>query len=282
MKSLNTINEVREYVKAAQLAGSKIGFVPTMGALHDGHLELIKASLQAGSITLASIFVNPTQFNKLQDLQEYPRNIDRDKKKLSDVGCHAVFIPSVDEIYPKNSNVNIQLGPITDELEGRYRPGHFNGVALIVSKLFNIVQPNIAFFGQKDIQQYHVIKKLRDELNFPIDLKMVSTKREANGLAMSSRNERLSESDKKEAGLIFHALKMAKTLLIENRNLQLVKSAVLELFKGSGRLHLEYFEVVRTTDFRPLDDIKSIEETVLCIAAEIGGVRLIDNLPLFS
>ncbi len=282
MKSLKTIQEVRAFTQSMRSKNAQIGFVPTMGALHNGHIELVKNSLRECDSTIVSIFVNPTQFNNQEDLDKYPKLIERDIELLDNAGCDAVFIPEVKEVYQQDSSLKIELGSITKDLEGRFRPGHFNGVALVVSKLFNIVQPDTAFFGQKDIQQFYVIKKLRDELNFPIELQMVSTIREESGLAMSSRNERLNAQDRLEASLIFKALSQAKNKLVENQEVVSVKDSVVELFKQSDRLSLEYFEVVDTHDFKPLEKVDSKDNVALCIAAEIGGVRLIDNLPLFS
>lgn len=282
MKTFQTIQEVRAFSESEQNKGKTVGFVPTMGALHKGHLDLIRASKEKCDITLASIFVNPTQFNKAEDLEKYPRDVHRDIKLLEDAGCNAVFTPSVNEVYKHGSDVKIELGNITNELEGKFRPGHFNGVALVVSKLFNIVKPNVAFFGQKDIQQFYVIKKLRDALNFPINLEMVPTKREANGLAMSSRNERLEIADRDHASLIYKSLQKAKKELQDGQDLAEVKERLAELFSNSNGLTLEYFEAVNSEDFKPLSRITKGENIVLCLAAEIDNVRLIDNIPLFS
>lgn len=282
MKTFETIQEVRHFSESEQLKGKTVGLVPTMGALHQGHLDLIRASKKKCDATLASIFVNPTQFNNEEDLNKYPRDVPHDIELLKEAGCNAVFIPSVNEIYKQGSDVKINLGSITNELEGKFRPGHFNGVALVVSKLFNITKPNTAFFGQKDIQQFFIIQKLRDSLNFPINLEMVPTKREPSGLAMSSRNERLTNSDRNQASLIYKALKKAKKELQDGLGLVEVKEGLAELFRNSSGLSLEYFEAVNSEDFRPISNIKKGENIVLCLAAEIDNVRLIDNIPLFS
>ncbi len=282
MKIFKTIQEVHSFSNTHRLNGKTIGLVPTMGALHQGHLDLVRASKSTCDISIATIFVNPAQFNNPKDLEKYPRNIHQDINLLEEVGCDALFSPTVDEIYQKESDISINLGSITRELEGKFRPGHFDGVALVVSKLFNIIQPNTAFFGQKDIQQYFVIKKLRNALNFPISLEMVLTKREPNGLAMSSRNERLNTDELEESALIYKALTISKQELNKGLELVKVKNNVEELFNNSDRLALEYFEAVDVNDFNPLDIIQNKEQTVLCIAAEIGNVRLIDNVPLFS
>ena len=281
MKVCHSIPEIRQQLGDIRNT-SIIGFVPTMGALHQGHVSLVRASKENANVTVASIFVNPTQFNKIEDLEKYPRTLERDLEQLNSAGCDFVFVPEAHEMYPGKPEIKIDLGPITGELEGKFRPGHFNGVGQVVSKLFNIIQPDIAFFGQKDLQQFYVIKKMIDELNFPVQLQMVSTQREPNGLAMSSRNMRLSEDDQEHASLLFRSLLEAKELLKTSNDVKQAKSMVRELFDNSNRLELEYFEVVQTTDFKPLNTVIEQDKTALCIAAEIGGVRLIDNLLLNS
>jgi len=199
MEVIKTIMALRSKLAKHRLKGNKIGLVPTMGALHNGHLALVNASKNQCEITVVSIFVNPAQFNNAEDLEKYPNTIEKDTALLKAAGCNFLFLPSVKEIYPNTHDLSISFGALENNLEGRFRPGHFQGVGLVVSKLFNICQPDYAFFGQKDLQQFFVINKLIDQLSFPIDLKMVETSREENGLAMSSRNLRLSERDKSEA-----------------------------------------------------------------------------------
>lgn len=281
MKVCSTVKSLRKSLEPLRGKFS-IGFVPTMGALHAGHISLIEQAKSATDITVASIFVNPTQFNNREDLALYPRTLEADLRKLEEAGCDYVFTPSTDEMYPQSSEVTLKLGSIANELEGKFRPGHFDGVGLVVSKLFNIVQPQKAFFGQKDLQQYFVIQKLISEFNFPVHLFMVPTKREPGGLAMSSRNERLASSDRQEACLLYQALQKAQQLLLQEHSIEQAKKEVKELIASSGRLQLEYFEVVSTTDFKPLKKVENKQSTALCIAAEIGGVRLIDNLLLIS
>ncbi|MEC7754353.1 pantoate--beta-alanine ligase [Roseivirga sp. UBA1976] len=281
MKVCSTVKSLRKSLEPLRGKFS-IGFVPTMGALHAGHISLIEQAKSATDITVASIFVNPTQFNNREDLTLYPRTLEADLRKLEEAGCDYVFTPSTDEMYPQSSEVTLKLGSIANELEGKFRPGHFDGVGLVVSKLFNIVQPQKAFFGQKDLQQYFVIQKLISEFNFPVHLFMVPTKREPGGLAMSSRNERLASSDRQEACLLYQALQKAQQLLLQEHSIEQAKKEVKELIASSGRLQLEYFEVVSTADFKPLKKVENKQSTALCIAAEIGGVRLIDNLLLIS
>ena len=253
-----------------------------MGALHEGHLSLVKQAKALGDLAVTSIFVNPTQFNNPEDLEKYPRNLDKDLAMLEGAGCDAVFAPSASEMYPEPASLRIDFGSLETELEGRFRPGHFAGVGLVVSKLFNIVQPDQAYFGQKDLQQYYVIEKLVKQLSFPIHLHRVPIMREDHGLAMSSRNERLSTADRQEAGLLYQALQQARESLLNQNDVEAARDLVAELINSSARLELEYFEVIDIRDFKPLSEINKKAFTALCIAAEIGQVRLIDNLLLIS
>jgi len=282
MEICRTIIEVRNILQKTREAKKSIGLVPTMGALHQGHLKLIEASKKKCDFTVASIFVNPTQFNNPEDLTKYPKTIDEDIIKLTDTGCDALFLPSDEEIYPSPPSLKIKLDNIGEQLEGKFRTGHFDGVGLVVSKLFNIIQPDQAFFGQKDIQQFYIIKALVDQLNFPIQMNMVPTMREPNGLAMSSRNMRLSTEELLEATLIIKTLNKAQERLLSGIDTITVRAEVQKLFSASDRLALEYFEIVNTDDFKPTQQLKDKEKIALCIAAEIGQVRLIDNLMLIS
>jgi len=282
MEICRTIIEVRNILQKTREAKKSIGLVPTMGALHQGHLKLIEASKKKCDFTVASIFVNPTQFNNPEDLTKYPKTIDEDIIKLTDTGCDALFLPSDEEIYPSPPSLKIKLDNIGEQLEGKFRTGHFDGVGLVVSKLFNIIQPDQAFFGQKDIQQFYIIKALVDQLNFPIQMNMVPTMREPNGLAMSSRNMRLSTEELMEATLIIKTLNKAQERLLSGIDTITVRAEVQKLFSASDRLALEYFEIVNTDDFKPTQQLKDKEKIALCIAAEIGQVRLIDNLMLIS
>ncbi len=283
MRLFHTQTELQQYILSNRCAGKKIGLIPTMGALHQGHLSLVRMSVEAGDLPIASIFVNPTQFNKPEDLEKYPRNLQQDLELLESSGCQAAFAPSVEEMYPTTPSLTISFGSLETELEGRFREGHFKGVGLVVSKLFNIIQPDHAYFGQKDLQQYYIIKRLVEQLSFPIKLRMAPIMRESHGLAMSSRNERLADNDRQAASLLYQALQLAREELHKPAaSIASVKHRIDELFKTSDRLVLEYFEVISTDDFKPLDEIKNQATTALCIAAEIGQVRLIDNLLLIS
>lgn len=282
MNICKTILEARTALQSIRSEGKSIGFVPTMGALHQGHLTLVESSKQRCDFTVASIFVNPAQFNNPEDLENYPSTLKEDKEKLIASGCDMLFLPSGQEIYPAKPQLKISLDGIANRLEGKFRPGHFDGVALVVSKLFNIIQPSDAFFGQKDLQQFFIVKSLIDQLNYPIKIKRVSTARESHGLAMSSRNMRLSEIERSDAALLYQALRQGREKLLQGTNAETVKAEIEELFNASERLALEYFEIINTDDFKATDATKEKEKVALCIAANIGQVRLIDNLMLIS
>lgn len=281
MEIIHSIKVLKDYLSSLDRGITK-GLVPTMGALHLGHLELVKSAKKISDITIATIFVNPAQFNNPEDLEKYPIQTDKDLEMLSASACDVVFIPDRNELYPTKPSIRIDFGTLETSLEGEFRPGHFAGVGLIISKLYNLVQPDHAFFGQKDIQQYHVIQKLTQELNFPVQVHMVPTVRESSGLAMSSRNLRLSSNEQKEAALIYKCLKSAQKDLVANKNIDQVKNELKEQFEKSNQLELEYFEIVDTNNFLPLSTIQYPQTTALCIAAIINNVRLIDNLPLID
>ncbi|MCX8489517.1 MAG: pantoate--beta-alanine ligase [Cyclobacteriaceae bacterium] len=255
-----------------------IGFVPTMGALHEGHLELIKASRSQNNLTVCSIYVNPTQFNNAQDLEKYPRTLDADKEKLEKAGCDVIFAPDNEQMYKGQNDFRFDVGEIGSVLEGEFRLGHFSGVAQVVCKLFNIVQPNRAYFGQKDFQQYKVIEKLVDELHFDIQLTSVPIFRERSGLAMSSRNQRLNENEKANAVVFYQSLLMASELLKKGEQFIIVKGKVKQMCEATPNVKLEYMEWVDTKNLKPVQNVSS--RSVLLIAGYVGDVRLIDNLLL--
>ena len=281
MRIFSTKADLRSELNLVKSSGKTIGLVPTMGALHDGHMKLVEECLNLCEICVVSIFVNPTQFNNASDLEKYPRNLAQDIKLLETHSCDYLFTPSVSEMYSSKSNIKIHFGLIEQMLEGSFRPGHFNGVGLVVSKLFNIVQPTFAFFGQKDLQQFFIVKSLIDELHFPLNLIRVSTVREDSGLAMSSRNERLSPVQRRKASMIYQTLKRAKQEILDKKPLPEVKSEVITEFRKLEGMELEYFEIVETNQFTSISNL-NYEEIALCIAVQVGEVRLIDNLLLFS
>ncbi len=277
MKLYTTISSLQATLKKEQGKGFKIGFVPTMGALHEGHLSLVKQAGEMTDIVVVSIFVNPTQFNDANDLANYPRTLDADLEKLATQRCDYVFSPSVDEIYPVPDTRRFDFGNLETVMEGEFRPGHFNGVALVVSKLFNIVQPDKAFFGRKDFQQLAIIKSLVLQLKLAIEIVPCEIVREMDGLAMSSRNKLLLPEYRKCAPAIYQSLMEANEFSLD-RSVAEVKEFVLNTVNGTGLLKVEYFEIV---DDRTLIPIQSWSDTgikVGCIAVQAGKVRLIDNL----
>lgn len=276
MKIAKTRKELREAVY-----GSEVGFVPTMGALHQGHLSLVQASKDKGLFTVVSIFVNPAQFNEAKDFETYPIQHDQDIEKLGSVGCDLVFIPSVKEVYPEGMHMDKykhDFGPIAKEYEGRFRPGHFEGVGRVVHTLFEIVEPTVAFFGEKDFQQLAVVNRLVELANMQIEIVGVPTMREANGLAMSSRNQRLTDAQKEKAAMIYEMLLWARsnygTLSVQD-----ILTNVKQHFMNDSEWDLEYFDIIDAKSFQPIrfDTSSSVRGVV---AAKLGGVRLIDNMAM--
>lgn len=277
MQVFKEIKPLRAFLKDKWNAVS-IGMVPTMGALHAGHLSLIKASKSENELTLCSIFVNPTQFNNVKDLEKYPRSIGSDLDMLSQAGSDIVFAPESIEMYRNTSTVKFDFGQLDKILEGKYRPGHFSGVALVVSKLFHIVQPTIAYFGQKDFQQFKVIEKLVEELKFDIQLKQMPVFRDPDGLAMSSRNMRLNETERKKAIVFYESLIASKNLLLQGKSVLKVKEFVKQKCESIDGIQLDYFELADSENLNPLETVTN--KSVLLIAGFVGEVRLIDNLLL--
>lgn len=268
---------MRETIEKFRAAGKRIGFVPTMGALHEGHLQLIRASVSQNDVTVCSIFVNQAQFNNAEDFRMYPRLEEEDDAMLLSAGCTVLFLPSPETMYPSAPKTQFGFGSLEKVMEGTHRPGHFSGVALIVSKLFNIVQPHKAYFGQKDLQQFAIIKQLVTDLNINLDLVRYPTVREEDGLAMSSRNRRLTPAQREIAPELYRALKMAGNMLHAYDVMQ-VKHAVEAYLSDYKEIHLEYFEIVDSQTLQPVTDLNEPREIALCLAAFLGEVRLIDNL----
>lgn len=259
-----------------------IGFVPTMGALHEGHLELIRASKLTCDITVVSIFVNPTQFNNSEDFGNYPKTLNEDLEKLRQEKVDYVYTPSNDDIYTELPILSFSFGRLESTLEGAFRPGHFNGVGIVVSKLFNIIRPSKSFFGQKDLQQVAIIRRLVTDLSFDIELIVVPTKRETDGLAMSSRNLRLSPIERERAPLLFKCLTKAKSELLAGKSWFQVQQEIVEDYKEDSLIDLEYFELIHPETFTPYQEFDSNEKSSICLAAYLGKIRLIDNLPIIS
>jgi pantoate--beta-alanine ligase len=255
-----------------------IGLVPTMGALHAGHLSLIEASKRENQLTVCSIFVNPAQFNNPKDLEKYPRTLDRDLEMLEKAGCTVVFAPDSKMMYEGEPTIKFDFGDLDKILEGKFRPGHFSGVALVVSKFFNIVKPTVAYFGQKDFQQFKIIEKLVTELKFDLKLKSMPIHREADGLAMSSRNMRLNETERKKAIVFFHALTDAKKMLKSGEQISKIKELVKQKCESVDGIKLEYFELANAENLKSTESVTNT--SVLLIAGFVGEIRLIDNLLL--
>ncbi|MFW6245869.1 MAG: pantoate--beta-alanine ligase [Tangfeifania sp.] len=278
MKLVKTIHELHAQLNELRKQGA-VGFVPTMGALHAGHLSLVENAMQENETVVVSIFVNPTQFNDPKDLQRYPRDLEKDLKLLEPTGCQLVFAPDPEEIYPETDTRKFDFGELETVMEGKHRPGHFNGVAQVVSKLFEIVKPDRAYFGQKDFQQLAVIKKLVKQLNLPVEVISCPIIREESGLAMSSRNQLLTSEQRKNAALIQKTLKEAKKLSAE-KSVQELTKWVTETINKNPLLDVEYFEVVDAENLQPAKSWKETGQKVGCIAAYCGKIRLIDNIIL--
>jgi len=292
MLILNTVQELENHLKSIRQEQKIIGFVPTMGALHQGHLHLVKEAKKSSDFVVCSIFVNPTQFNDLSDLAKYPRTLAADIELLKTVSCDAVFAPEVSEMYSKEElelkqkgiedkswtgGKSVDFGSLDKVMEGAHRPGHFNGVAQVVSKLFRVVQPHKAFFGQKDFQQLAIIKSMVNQLKLPVAIISCPTVREKDGLAMSSRNVRLTAQERQVAPLIYKVLSEVKNLAQSQTPSQLITYAQTAIAK-EPKMTLEYFEIADTETLLPLKSFSETKKAVACIALKLGTVRLIDNI----
>ena len=278
MEIFKQIAPLKAFLKDLKSVGKSVGLVPTMGALHAGHVSLIKTCQSQNQITVSSIFVNPIQFNNQNDLLKYPRNIEKDTLLLESVGCDVLFNPENAEMYPEKSTINLNFGDLDKVMEGEFRPGHFSGVALVVSKLFNIIQPDHAYFGQKDWQQFAIIKKLTGELNFNIGLHSVPTLREPDGLALSSRNERLDPEQRQKANVFYKGLLQAKAGLKDGKNIRDVKKRVRAVVEEYPDVRLEYFELVDSENLNLLENVEQSKQPIMCVAGYVGDIRLIDNM----
>ncbi len=258
-------------------ASGKLGFVPTMGALHQGHLELVRVAQQRCDGVVVSIFVNPIQFAPKEDYRCYPRDFARDRKLLREIGVDVIFYPDVREMYPENYSTYVEVECLTQHLCGKSRPGHFRGVTTVVAKLFNIVKPHIAVFGQKDAQQAFVIKRMVRDLNFDIEIVVVPTVREPDGLAMSSRNSYLTPDERRQAVVLYQALRHAEQLIKDGeRDARKVKRAMRRIIQTSSSGRIDYVEIVDTDYLKPIQLIKN--DILIALAVYFGRARLIDNL----
>lgn len=272
-------HQIHTYRTSSSLKGQRVGFVPTMGALHEGHASLVRASLQQCDVTVCSIFVNPTQFNDPEDLKNYPRTQESDLEILAGLGCDIAFVPEVEDIYPSGEDtaLNIDFGHLARGMEGKFRPGHFEGVAQVIKRFCDIILPEDMFLGQKDYQQVAVVRHLVEMLELPVNIIACSTVREPDGLAMSSRNGRLTAEMRKEASVIYRTLKRAKAMFEEGAPLPKINTMAEELFKASP-IALEYFEIVDGDTLERIEERGDTENVVACVAAWAGEVRLIDNV----
>ena len=277
MKLIHTVQELRTELNAQRLAGKKIGFVPTMGALHEGHASLVKLAVAENDVVVVSDFVNPTQFNDQNDLLKYPRTLEADCELLEKVGAHYVFAPSVEEIYPEPDTRQFSYAPLDTVMEGKFRPGHFNGVCQVVSKLFMMVEPHCAYFGEKDFQQLAIIREMVKQMNFPIRIVGCPIVRESDGLALSSRNARLSDVQRVQA------LNISKTLFAskeyaDTHTVEETQAFVEQAIAASEGLELEYFEIVDGLTLQKIAGWDDTDYAVGCITVFCGEVRLIDNI----
>jgi pantoate--beta-alanine ligase len=282
MKVIRTEAEWKPIWTAIFKENKQLGFVPTMGALHQGHLDLVAKSIKSMDFTVVSIFVNPTQFNSSEDFQNYPQTLEADLALLESAGADFVFVPSVATLYPQPTHLRFDFGNLEQVLEGEFRPGHFNGVGLVVSKLFHLIQPTCAFFGQKDLQQVAIIKRLVQDLSFGLSIEVVPTRREKDGLAMSSRNQRLSPAERQQAVLLYSQLLLAKERLLAGEPWGSVLADTKLAFLTAANCQLEYFALLHPETFEIFDTFRMDGPQSLCIAAFVGQVRLIDNLPIIA
>jgi pantoate--beta-alanine ligase len=271
--------EIRSYLKAAKSDSKSIGFVPTMGALHKGHVSLIALSKKQCDITICSIFVNPTQFNDPKDLERYPRMPEKDMLLLEKAKCDVLFLPLVEEIYPSPKKEVFDFGYLNSTLEGKYRPGHFNGVAQVVKRFFEIVNPTKAFFGSKDYQQVMIVKALVQQMGSPIEIVPCPILRESDGLAMSSRNALLNAEERSTATSIPEMMKRANTL-IKTRGIDVAKSFIADEVRKISLMKLDYYEVCVAETLEIAESILPGKNYIAVIACFVGRIRLIDNLPL--
>jgi len=277
MKLLKTVNEVQEIITPLRKQGKKVGFVPTMGALHEGHLALVRQCIADNDTCVVSIFVNPTQFNNKEDLVKYPRTLERDSQLLESVGVDIIFAPTENEIYPEPDTRQFDFGQLDKVMEGVHRPGHFNGVAQVVSRLFDIVKPDRAYFGEKDFQQLAIIRAMVKQLDLPVQIVAMPIVRETSGLALSSRNERLTPEQKEIAVNISKTLFESREWMKDLHVDEVINKVTLQINSFEG-LDVEYYEIVDGNTLQSIKDWTETDYIVGCIAVFCGDVRLIDNI----
>ncbi len=276
MKVIKKIDEMRSDVSGMKSRGMNIGFVPTMGYLHEGHLSLVRESLRKADVTVVSIFVNPAQFGPREDFKEYPRDLNRDSEVLEREGVDYLFVPESDEIYPQGHKAYVEVYDLQDKLCGRSRPGHFRGVCTVVLKLFNIINPDISFFGQKDAQQAIILKRMVKELNLEVIIKVLPIIREEDGLALSSRNIYLTQEERKAALVLSKSLKVAQSMMEKGqRDSAAIIKEMKEIIGRKPLAKIDYVEIVDTDRLNPVAKIE--KKALVAMSIFIGKVRLIDN-----
>jgi pantoate--beta-alanine ligase len=274
---LSKISAIKAAINKQKFSGKSVGFIPTMGVLHEGHLSLVRESLRKTDCTVVSIFVNPTQFDPKEDLQEYPRDFEKDSALLEELGVDIVFVPDDQEMYPEGFKTYVDVTDLQDKFEGRSRPGHFRGVCTVVLKFFAIVNPDIAYFGQKDAQQALIIKKMVRDLNLDVEIQVLPTVREDDGLALSSRNVYLTKDQRKAALCLVESLRETNRLIeAGEKNPQIIKSEMTRLIDAEPLASLDYIAIVDLENLDPLDKIE--KETLIAVSVFFGKVRLIDNI----
>ncbi len=277
MEVAQTIQSVRALVKVARGQGQKIGFVPTMGALHSGHISLIEAAKQHADFVVVSIFVNPTQFGPGEDFQKYPRPLEQDLKICQEQGVDLVFAPTPAEMYPGENLTWVTVEKLFEPLCGQFRPAHFRGVATVCAKLFNIVQPDVAFFGQKDAQQALVVKRMVADLNMPLEIVVCPTVREPDGLAMSSRNQYLSPSQRKDAAYIYKSLQKCRQMIDHGiKDVRRITAQMKKILNQAPAIKIEYVSIVCAETLQSVD--RAAGKIMAAVAVKIGSTRLIDNI----
>ena len=277
MKSMHTIAQMRAVCAEARRGGKRLGLVPTMGALHEGHLSLVRAARARCDAVAVSIFVNPTQFGPNEDFAKYPRSFERDRELLEAEGVDSLFAPSVEEMYPPGAATFVTVEGLSEKLCGRSRPGHFRGVTTVVAKLFNILQPDLAFFGQKDAAQAAIVKKMVRDLGLPVEIVVCPIVREADGLAMSSRNAYLDAAQRRSASVLHRALRQVEELAAkgERRSATLIEAAQ-NVLREEPTVRVDYVEMVDNETLDPVEDLS--RGALVAVAAYLGATRLIDNL----
>jgi len=279
MKIVRSVAKMQEISRQARSGGLKVGFVPTMGYLHDGHVSLLRRARESADVVVVSIFVNPTQFNSSEDFENYPRDDKTDVALLEEEGVDVLFMPPVEDVYPAGAATRINVSGLSNELCGRHRPGHFEGVATVVAALLNMVLPDFAVFGRKDFQQLQIVRRMVRDLHFPVEIVAADTVRESDGLAMSSRNARLSAAERSKAPVIHEALSAAGALFARGeRRCEVLAAEASRVLDACDALRVEYLEVVDPDAIAPAPGAD--DRSVMAVAAWLGPVRLIDNVVL--